>query len=40
MRIGEIVDASLVRFAEYDTSVEEATEVCVESWVELVIAGC
>lgn len=27
IRLGEIVDASLVRFAEYDTSVEDATSV-------------
>lgn len=27
IRLGEIVDSSLVRFVEYDTSVEEATNV-------------
>jgi hypothetical protein len=27
IRLGEIVDSSLVRFAEYDTSVEDATNV-------------
>lgn len=27
IRLGEIVDSSLVRFAEYDTSVEDATSV-------------
>jgi hypothetical protein len=27
VRLGEIVDSSLVRFAEYDTSVEDATNV-------------
>jgi hypothetical protein len=32
VRIGEIVDAGQVRFVEYDTSVEEATEAstCVQ----------
>jgi hypothetical protein len=29
IRVGEIVDESLVRFVEYDTSVEEATDVRV-----------
>jgi hypothetical protein len=28
IRLGEIVDPSLVRFVEYDTSVEDATSVC------------
>jgi len=28
VRLGEIVDPDLVRFVEYDTSVEDATSVC------------
>lgn len=37
VRLGEIVDPSLVRFAEYDTSVEDATSVGAVSdlhWME------
>lgn len=29
VRVGEIVDLELVRFVEMETSVEEATNVCV-----------
>lgn len=31
IRLGEIVDKSLVRFVEYDTSVEDATSVGISS---------
>jgi hypothetical protein len=43
VRVGEIVDLELVRFAEMDTSVEEATNVCARSsreWKERLTAGC
>ena len=34
IRLGEIVDPSLVRFVELDTSVEDATAVCIaSSWL-------
>ncbi|KAF2272433.1 uncharacterized protein EI97DRAFT_209807 [Westerdykella ornata] len=37
IRIGEIVDPGLVRFAEYDTNVEEATELLVKSGAPNVV---
>ncbi|KAF2751856.1 hypothetical protein M011DRAFT_473160 [Sporormia fimetaria CBS 119925] len=37
VQVGEVVDSALVRFAEYDTSVEEATELLISSGAPNVV---